>query len=151
EWVDEMSKFHALLLGTLVVIHPCMYASGQEQWGDTDMSSILLIWNLVYNSISIMANPATPYHRDVNGQQQWLDMLITVGHYAPLDFVIPTLNLWFRYNPRTIIAMPGSALEHGVGYADGNHACLAYYIQQNVHQSVRIPLCTSPHMSDLQL
>ncbi|KAI6162758.1 hypothetical protein EDD17DRAFT_1507887, partial [Pisolithus thermaeus] len=87
EWVDEMSEFHALLSGTLAVIHP--------------------------HIISIMANRATPYHRDVNGQQQWLDMLITIGHYAPLDFVIPTLNLWFRYNPGTIIAMPGSALEHG--------------------------------------
>ncbi|KAI6156212.1 hypothetical protein EDD17DRAFT_1489641, partial [Pisolithus thermaeus] len=98
EWVDEMSEFHVLLSGTLVVIHPCMYASGWEvlirlgadtqQRGDTDMSSILLIWNSVYNSISIMANHATPYHRDVNGQQQWLDMLITVGHYAPLDFIV---------------------------------------------------------------
>ncbi|KAI6120438.1 hypothetical protein EDD16DRAFT_1478626 [Pisolithus croceorrhizus] len=59
------------------------------------MSSILLIWNLVYTSISIMANHTTPYHRDVNRWQQWLDKLITVGHYPPLDFVIPTLNLWF--------------------------------------------------------
>ncbi|KAI6117125.1 hypothetical protein EDD16DRAFT_1520170 [Pisolithus croceorrhizus] len=105
EWVDEMSEFHVLLLGTLTVIHPHMYASGQEvliplgvdtqQQGDAEMSSILLIQNLVYNSVSIITNCATPYHRDVNGQQQWLDMLIMVGHYAPLDFVIPTLNLWF--------------------------------------------------------
>ncbi|KAI6097425.1 hypothetical protein EDD16DRAFT_1527593 [Pisolithus croceorrhizus] len=123
EWVDEMSEFHVLLSGTLMVIHPHMYASGREvlirlgadaqQRGDTDMSSILPIWNLVYNSISIMANCTTPYHRDVNGQQQWLDMLIMVGHYVPLDFIIPILNLWFRYNPGTIIAMPGSVLEHG--------------------------------------
>ncbi|KAI6158818.1 hypothetical protein EDD17DRAFT_1487873, partial [Pisolithus thermaeus] len=161
EWVDQMSKFHALLSGTLAVIHPHIYASGWEvlirlgvdaqRWGDTDMSSILPIWNLVYTSVSIMANHATPYHRDVNGWQQWLDMLIMVGHYPPLDFVVPTLNLQFRYNPRTIIAMPGSVLEHGVGYADGNCACITYYMWQNVHQSVGIPLCTSPHMSDLQL
>ncbi|KAI6108435.1 hypothetical protein EDD16DRAFT_1523021 [Pisolithus croceorrhizus] len=128
-WVDEMSEFHVLLSGTLVVIHPPMYASGREvlirlgadaqQWGDTEMSSILPIWNLVYNSISIMANRATPYHRDVNGQQQWLDMLIM-----------------FRYNPGTIIAMPGSVLEHGVGYADGNCTCLAYYMRQNVHHAL---------------
>ncbi|KAI6156314.1 hypothetical protein EDD17DRAFT_1489456, partial [Pisolithus thermaeus] len=61
---------------------------------DTDMSSILPIWNSVYNSVSIMVNHATPYHTDVNGQQQWLDMLIMVGDYPPLDFVITTLNLW---------------------------------------------------------
>ncbi|KAI6019136.1 hypothetical protein EDC04DRAFT_2576045, partial [Pisolithus marmoratus] len=42
---------------------------------DMDISSILPIWNSVYNSVSIMANHATPYHRDVSGWQQWLDML----------------------------------------------------------------------------
>ncbi|KAI6122410.1 hypothetical protein EDD17DRAFT_1505230 [Pisolithus thermaeus] len=30
EWVDQMSEFHVLLLGTLMVIHPHMYASGEE-------------------------------------------------------------------------------------------------------------------------
>ncbi|KAI6106026.1 hypothetical protein EV401DRAFT_1873690 [Pisolithus croceorrhizus] len=115
------------------------------------MSSILPIWNSVYNSMSIMVNCATPYHTDVNGWQQWLDMLIMDGNYPPLDFVITTLNLQLRYNPGTIITMPGSALEHGVGYADGNHACLAYYMQQNVHESVGIPLCNPPHISNLQL
>ncbi|KAI6040141.1 hypothetical protein EDC04DRAFT_2567478 [Pisolithus marmoratus] len=114
------------------------------------MSSILPIWNSVYNSVSIMANCTTPYPRDVNGCQQWLDMLIMAGNYPPLDFVITTLNLRFRYNPRTIIAMPGSTLEHGVGYTDGNHTCLTHYMQHNVHQLVGIPLCNPPHMSNLQ-
>ncbi|KAI6130685.1 hypothetical protein EDD16DRAFT_1515368 [Pisolithus croceorrhizus] len=104
QWVDQMSEFHALLSGTLAVMHPCMYASGQEvlirlgadaqQQQDTDMSSILPIWNSVYNSMSIMVNHATPYHTDVNGWQQWLDMLIMVGDYPPLDFIVTTLNLW---------------------------------------------------------
>ncbi|KAI6137281.1 hypothetical protein F5141DRAFT_1060139 [Pisolithus sp. B1] len=63
QWVDQMSKFHALLSRTLMVIHPHICA--------------------------------TPYHTNVNGWQQWLDMLITVGNYPPLDFVVTTLNLWF--------------------------------------------------------
>ncbi|KAI6161599.1 hypothetical protein EDD17DRAFT_1481306 [Pisolithus thermaeus] len=146
QWVDQMSKFHALLSRTLTVMHP-----HAQQWQDTDMSSILPMWNSVYNSMSIMVNCTTPYHTDVNGWQQWLDMLIMVGNYPPLDFVITTLNLWLQYNPGTIIAMPGSVLEHGVGYADGNCTCLAYYMWQNVHESVGIPLCNPPHISNLQL
>ncbi|KIK24320.1 hypothetical protein PISMIDRAFT_10309 [Pisolithus microcarpus 441] len=155
-----MSECHSLLSRTLAVIHPRMYAAGREalihldleakQREDTDMSSILPSWNTVYNSVSIMVNRATPYHTDISGQEPWLDMLVTVGDYPPLDFVIPTLNLWFRYNPGTIIAMSGSALEHGVGYTEGNRACLAYYMRHNVHQSVGVELCQPPNISDLQ-
>ncbi|KAI6146253.1 hypothetical protein BKA82DRAFT_3948403, partial [Pisolithus tinctorius] len=64
----------------------------------------------------------------------WYDLLVTVGDYPPLDFVIPTLNLWLHYNPGTIIAFSGSALEHGVGAVDSDRACLAYYMHANVHQ-----------------
>ncbi|KAI6005416.1 hypothetical protein EDC04DRAFT_2611552 [Pisolithus marmoratus] len=145
QWVDQMSDVHALLSGMLAVIHPQMFAAGWEaliQLGmeartqeDMDMSSILQIWNSVYNCTSIMVNCATPYHTDINGWQPWLDMLMMVGDYMLLDMVIPTLKLQFRYNPDTIIAMSGSALEHG----------------QNVHQSVGMPLCNLPHISDLQL
>ncbi|KIK20554.1 hypothetical protein PISMIDRAFT_71675, partial [Pisolithus microcarpus 441] len=148
QWVNEMSEFHVLLSGMLAIIHPRMYAAGWEaliqldmevkRREDMDMSSILPSWNSVYNSVSIMVNCATPYHMDVNGWELWLDMLVSVGDYPPLDFVVPTLNLWFRYNPGTIITMSGSALEHGVGHTNGNHACLAYYMRHNVHQSVGV-------------
>ncbi|KAI6037337.1 hypothetical protein BKA83DRAFT_4120837 [Pisolithus microcarpus] len=37
QWVNEMSEFHALLLGTLAVIHPQMYAAGQEALIQLDM------------------------------------------------------------------------------------------------------------------
>ncbi|KIK12075.1 hypothetical protein PISMIDRAFT_121512, partial [Pisolithus microcarpus 441] len=160
QWVNEMSEFHALLSGMLAVIHPRMYAAGREalirldmeakRREDADMSSILPSWNSVYNSVSIMVNRVTPYHTDVNGREPWLDMLVTVGDYLPLDFVIPTLNLRFRYNPGTIIAMSGSALEHGVGYTEGNRACLAYYMRHNVHQSVGVQLCQPPNVTDLE-
>ncbi|KIK10805.1 hypothetical protein PISMIDRAFT_123904 [Pisolithus microcarpus 441] len=164
QWVNEMSEFHALLSGTLAVIHPWMYSSGREalihlemeakQCEDVDMASILPSWNSIYNSVSIMVNRATPYHTDVNGREPWLDMqshmLVTVGDYPPLDFIIPTLNLQFRYNPGTVIAMLGSALEHGVGHTNGNRACLAYYMWHNVHQLVGVQLCPPPNLTDLE-
>ncbi|KAI6040998.1 hypothetical protein EDC04DRAFT_2602040 [Pisolithus marmoratus] len=146
QWVNQMSEVHALLSGMLAIIHPQMYSAGQEaliqldmkakQWKDADISSILPSWNAIYSNI--------------NGWEQCLDMLLTVGDYLPLDFIIPTFKLWFHYNPGTIIAMSGSALEHGVGYTTGNCTCLAYYMQHNVHESVGIELCCPPNISDLQ-
>ncbi|KAI5991274.1 hypothetical protein F5J12DRAFT_786352 [Pisolithus orientalis] len=92
-----------------------MYADGREalihlgkqaeQWADSDMSSILPIWSSMYSSMSVMVNQATCYHRDINGWDPWYDMLVTVGDYLPLDFVIPMLNLQLHYNPGTIIAI----------------------------------------------
>ncbi|KAI6041930.1 hypothetical protein EDC04DRAFT_2564852, partial [Pisolithus marmoratus] len=160
QWVNQMSEVHALLSGTLAVIHPQMYSAGWEaliqldmkakQQEDVDMSSILPSCNAIYNSVSIMVNHATPYHSDINGWEQWLVMLLMVGDYLPLDFIIPTFKLHFHYNPSAIIAMSGSALEHGVGYTMGNCACLAHYMQHNVHQSVNIKLCHLPNIPDLQ-
>ncbi|KAI5995023.1 hypothetical protein EDD15DRAFT_2195663 [Pisolithus albus] len=108
-WVNDMSEFHSLLSGTLSVIHLRMYEAGREvlirlndlanRRDDADMRSILPIWSSVYNSMSIMVNRATPYHIDINGREPWLDMLVTVGEYQPLDFVIPTLELRLRYMP----------------------------------------------------
>ncbi|KAI5992380.1 hypothetical protein F5J12DRAFT_786172 [Pisolithus orientalis] len=85
-----------------------------EQWADSDMSSILLIWSSMYSSMSMMVNQATCYHRDINGQDPWYDMLVML-----------------HYNPGTIIAFSGSALEHGVGAVDGDRACLVYYMHAN--------------------
>ncbi|KAI5981033.1 hypothetical protein EDD15DRAFT_2204717 [Pisolithus albus] len=106
-WVSrmgyDMSEFHSLLSGMLSMIHPHMYEAGREvlirlndlanRRDDADMRSILPIWSSVYNSMSIMVNCATPYHIDINGREPWLDMLVMVGEYQPLDFVIPTLEL----------------------------------------------------------
>ncbi|KAI6004351.1 hypothetical protein F5J12DRAFT_722278, partial [Pisolithus orientalis] len=102
-----------------------------------------------YSSMSVMVNWATCYHRDINGWDPWYDMLVTVGDYLPLDFIIPMLNLWLHYNPGMIIAFSGSALEHGVGAVDSDRACLAYYMCANVHQSVHVPMCQSLWMDDL--
>ncbi|KAI5982373.1 hypothetical protein EDD15DRAFT_2377877 [Pisolithus albus] len=39
QWVNEMSEFHALLSGTLAVIHPRMYAAGRETLIRLDMEA----------------------------------------------------------------------------------------------------------------
>ncbi|KAI5988646.1 hypothetical protein F5J12DRAFT_786826 [Pisolithus orientalis] len=111
-----------------------------EQQADLDMSSILLIWSSTYSSMSMMVNWATCYHRDINGQDPWYDMLVTMGNYLPLDFVIPMLNLQLCYNPGMIIAFSGSALEHGVGAEESMpgvlHACQCPSVGACSHVSI---------------
>lgn len=161
EWVYGMIGMNALLSATLRVIHPQMYYAGRdalirlgiqaESRGDEDVMSILPHWSSVYSAMSIMVNRSTPYHTDVNGRSAWLDMLLTVGNYRPLDIIIPTLSLRLLYNPGTIVALSGSDLQHGVPPADGDRACLAYYMRANVHGSAGVPLCHPPHIDDLKL
>ncbi|KAI5983943.1 hypothetical protein EDC04DRAFT_2615967 [Pisolithus marmoratus] len=119
-WRKDQVLFRktADLMGSIDLL-PAWHQQGHRaapRLSPQSIKTIKVSWNAVYSSVSIMVNRATPYHTDMNGREQWLDMLVTVGDYLPLDFVIPTFELRFRYNPGTIIAMSGSALEHGVGY-----------------------------------
>ncbi|KAI6003323.1 hypothetical protein F5J12DRAFT_783736 [Pisolithus orientalis] len=103
EWVDQMSDTNALLSVILHVIHlaALIHLGKQvEQQVDLDMSSILPIWSSTYSSMSMMVNQVTCYHRDINGWDPWYDMLVTMGDYPPLDFVIPTLESAAVLQPR---------------------------------------------------
>ncbi|KAI5997271.1 hypothetical protein F5J12DRAFT_785210 [Pisolithus orientalis] len=155
EWVNQMSDTNALLSAILHVIHPQIYADGREalihlgeqveQWADSDMSSILPIWSSTYSSMQLVTT-------GINGQDPWYDMLVTMGNYPPLDFVIPMLNLQLHYNPGTIIAFSGSALEHGVGAVDSDRACLVNYMHANTSCNWRtVDLKLQNLMQDLDM
>ncbi|KAI6137881.1 hypothetical protein BKA82DRAFT_3994189, partial [Pisolithus tinctorius] len=116
---------------------------------DQDMEVVLPMWNLVYSSMSVMVNCASPPHKDMNGQKVWLDTLLTIGNYPRLDFLVLELGIRLQYNPGTVIALVGLALVHQVDRIDGDRACLAYYMRENVHQYVQVPLCERPHISDI--
>ncbi|KAI6046546.1 hypothetical protein EDC04DRAFT_2597987 [Pisolithus marmoratus] len=114
-WLADMTSIHALLSRTLMVIHPWMYDTSKQvlahlamkanNEANINMVSALSIWNTVYSSMSIMVNCATPYHMDANGWKPWLDMLLTVGEYKLLNFIIPTLDLQLCYNTGTYVQL----------------------------------------------
>ncbi|KAI6153820.1 hypothetical protein BKA82DRAFT_170024 [Pisolithus tinctorius] len=139
QWLDSMAGLHASSIGCIAksCTRKCTYTGGRrscdsDQWqshGKTeDMQAVLPIWNSVYSSMSLMSPP----HKDTNGRKVWLDTLLTVGRYTPLDFVVPELG------------MQEQSLVHQVDSADGNRACLAYYMRRE-----HIPLCCGPHISDI--
>ncbi|KIN97558.1 hypothetical protein M404DRAFT_160058, partial [Pisolithus tinctorius Marx 270] len=124
-WLDSMAGLHAILSGALHIMHLKMYLHGLTAavWQDKDMQAILPIWNSIYSSMSLMVNQNSPPHKDTNGQKVWLDTLLTVRRYAPLDFIVPELGMQFRYNSGTVLAMSGVALVHQVDGTDGDQAC----------------------------
>ena len=58
-------------------------------------------------------------------------MLIAVGEYDHGRLSLPGLGLILRYNPGTVAAFSGKIMQHGVTCI-GNHACIAYYMHDNV-------------------
>ena len=146
-----MEEHSALLAASLAIMHPEMYQTGREamirlgNWvagqKDPDLWDVFPLWSSVYNVVSVMANRLSPYHTDSNGQPQWLDLLVSVGCYNGLDFVVPTIRHRLRYEPGTVIALSGQMLEHGVGPVEGQRGVLSYYMRDNVHEYMDVPRC----------
>ncbi|KIN94590.1 hypothetical protein M404DRAFT_34876 [Pisolithus tinctorius Marx 270] len=159
EWLQCTAGLQADLSGALRIMHLKMYLHGWEairrlrskaaERQDEDMEAVLPMWNLVYSSMSVMVNRASPAHKDTNGWKVWLDTLLTIGNYPRLHFLVLELRIWLQYNLGTVIALAGSALIHQVDGIDGDRACLAYYMRENVHRYVQVPLCERPHISDI--
>ncbi|KIK73749.1 hypothetical protein PAXRUDRAFT_122477, partial [Paxillus rubicundulus Ve08.2h10] len=86
QWLQAGALQTAILSAILLVIHPNLYASGREtllklagSTLDKEMKQIIPEWSTVYSVVSIIVNQATPFHRDLSCQVQWLDMLATIG------------------------------------------------------------------------
>lgn len=144
-----MKDHAAIITACLAVMHPNMYMSSREamlklgQWTmKTDkahMKSVLPIWPSVFSVMSVMVNRMSPLHTDMNGKPQLFDLLVTVGDYADLDMVIPTISRRLQYNPGTAVAFSGRLLRHGVRQVGSNRAVISFYMRDNVHQFVDVP------------
>jgi hypothetical protein len=147
-WLDAMAIPNAILSGALAVMHPDLYAAGREamvklgqhasEVGDDEMAEVLSTWSSVYSVLSLMVNRQTPLHRDFNGRNEWLDLLVSFGKYHNATFSLSNLRLVFRYDAGTILAFSGRLLRHGASVADGDRECIAYYMRDNVHAAVDV-------------
>lgn len=138
-------------MGALAIMHLDMYLTAWEtmvrlgHWadetGDSRMLECLTEWPMVYNIASVIANRACPLHTNKFGHPQWLDLLLTVGEYSDLRFVLPTIGYELQYNPGTVLALSGQLLEHGVSIADGERGVVSFYMHDNVHEFMDVVRC----------
>ncbi|KAL4075202.1 hypothetical protein V8B97DRAFT_2022218 [Scleroderma yunnanense] len=125
--VENICLPSALLSGALSTMHPSLYQAGLQAmeglnaWSaeqDGIMVEALAHWSTVYTNFSVIANQCTPLHHDPHSQPDWYDLLATVGEYDNCFLDIPTL---------------GTQLRDSVTQDVGDRCCLAYYMQDNVH------------------
>ncbi|KIK71918.1 hypothetical protein PAXRUDRAFT_22640 [Paxillus rubicundulus Ve08.2h10] len=86
QWLQAGPLQNVILSATLMVMHPDLYVLGRETFlklasstQDEDMQQIIPEWSMVYSVVLVIVNQATPLHRDLSCQVQWLDMLATIG------------------------------------------------------------------------
>lgn len=89
--------------------------------------------------MSVMVNRATPCHRDVNGRNNWMDLLVTLGEYSLGRLELPGLGIRLVYDPRTVVGILGKVISHGVGEVNGDRTCMAYYMRDGVHERLGLP------------
>lgn len=125
------------------VIHPALYEMGRDSLAKIrqvdyleDMAST---WDSVFTGIQIISNRETPAHRDSYSAAEWYDLLYTFGSYRNGHLELPGVGVKFRYDSGTMIALGGHLLQHRVARVDGERACIAFYMRENVHSWLQTP------------
>lgn len=165
EWCRENKQFSHVLSGVLSIMHPELYQLGQQAmcklretseatgapwvpcYENDRLQEVLEIWGHPWTALSIMVNRATPYHRDTNGRNPWMDLMVTVGEYEHGRLELPGLGVRLEYNPGTIVGLCGKVVVHGAAEVEGDRACLAYYMRNGVHERLGIPAGTWSRVS----
>ncbi|KIK73481.1 hypothetical protein PAXRUDRAFT_120734, partial [Paxillus rubicundulus Ve08.2h10] len=148
QWLRAGTLQNAILLATLMVMHPDIYASGRETFlklasstQDKDMQQIILEWSTVYSVVLVIVNWATPFHRDLSFRVQWLDMLATIGGDPDLHIKLDNIGVRLAYSPRTLVGLSGKVLWHGVLASVCDRFCLAYHMRDNIQEGVGVHRC----------
>lgn len=148
-WLAAMLESSALIGGILSLVQPQLYEAGcnallhlSQNPDEVDRPDTLLevlqLWTAPFHGLSVISNRVTPIHRDSYGGKEWMDILVALGSYREGRLDLPTLGMWFRYDPGTIVALAGRVIAHSAE-CDGDRACIAYYMREKVHKRIGLP------------
>jgi hypothetical protein len=152
-WVSETQWISALSGGILSICHPEQYELGRasllEMLNRPDVvrdvnhvARALSMWSSPFNGISVMINHITPIHRDTQGRFPWMDLLVTAGPYSDCRMELRSLGVRLAYDSGTAVAVCGKVVPHAVSDCDGERACIAYYMRDNVQARLGLPAGT---------
>jgi len=68
----------------------------------------------------------------VKGYRESFDLLLTIGDYTNSRIHLPGLGFSLIYDPRTVVALAGNVLQHGVCPIASDQAYLAHFFHQKV-------------------
>jgi len=150
DFLLSMRYSNLLVAGILAIIQPQLFLAGMRAFTtlmksnglvneEEAMHSALDLWGNPFSAISIISNRDTPLHRDSFGRPEWMDLLLAIGRYDHGRLELPGLGIRFKYNHRAAMAFSGRLLLHGAT-CDGDRACIAYYMRDNVMNTLSIPI-----------
>ncbi|KAG1724884.1 uncharacterized protein EDB91DRAFT_1255022 [Suillus paluster] len=89
EILKAIVRLAAIASAALRVMHPRQYWAGMRAFSSLgesaetknlpNMSETLKLWASIFNTLSVISNRQTPYHRDHLSSPKWFDILTTVG------------------------------------------------------------------------
>jgi Oxygenase domain of the 2OGFeDO superfamily len=140
----------AIAGGVLSLIHPEQYLLGRlsllrlaERQEDVRspeaMLDALRIWSSPCNAMSVMVNRVTPTHRDTQGRDPWMDILLTHGPYTDCRMEFRSLGVRVDYGSGTMVGVCGKVVPHAASECIGERACIAYYMRDRVHERLGVP------------
>ena len=149
-WLKETWWAAAFTGGLLSIIHPEQYLLGrmallevanrpEECSAPDDIMSALGLWASPFTGVSVMVNRVTPVHRDVQGRDSWMDLLLTVGPYTGCRMEFRSLGIRAVYDTGTVVGVCSKVVPHAASEWSGERACIAYYMRDNVHARLGIP------------
>lgn len=136
--LSSVRRLEALASALLYAVHPELYLQARRCLAWTLRSAPeadsrhLQKWGSVFTVLDLIVNRETPLHRDTEPPAGWLDFLMTIGSYQECHFAAPTIGQRFYYPPGTVLGLNSSRILHGASAADGERACLVFYLRQHV-------------------
>jgi hypothetical protein len=159
-WLRKNRSAFALIGGIFSIIHPSLFDMGVRALRELEsapnlcenaerLREVLRFWHVPFSGISIISNRITPLHCDTGGRAEWTDLLLALGEYDNGRFSVPAFGYTFKYNPGTIVALSSKIFRHGAT-CEGNRACIAFYMRDNVLNRLGLPTGTWLDQVDYQ-
>ncbi|KAG2127614.1 uncharacterized protein EDB93DRAFT_1096413, partial [Suillus bovinus] len=149
--LNAIARPAAITSAALRIMHPEQYWAGLRTFSSLGekaeskelprMSEILEYWASMFNTLSIISNHQTPYHRDHLSIPEHFNILTTVGNYSNARMSMPSLQLEFGYDPRCMIGFSRRIVRQGVHEVEGDRVGWAWYMSIPVHIYAGVPSC----------
>ncbi|TFK80966.1 hypothetical protein K466DRAFT_502948 [Polyporus arcularius HHB13444] len=148
-WCRDMRETSALFSAILRVAHPELYSAGRSSL--LELSALeraedpLPFWPSIFNTVQLLSNRESPFHRDTAGQPSWYDLLVTLGNYRRAELVLRNLGVQVAYKPGTIALLSSLVIHHGVRAVEPDRLCYSWFMSEALHKNLGVP--TVPWMS----
>ena len=141
----QFREIGAILSGILRIMHPDQYRLGIQTLHAMERFSkvnrALKQWPTLFSAIAIIANRASPMHREQKGHFQLFDVLLSVGGYNLAPLMVEPLGIQMKNGPGTLYGFSGRLCRHGVAFADGARICYALYMRPEIPRFCEVYPC----------